>query len=361
MSTPNWTGRLELPCGDCLRDTAHVVLRAGATCRTCGTLAPTQVTNQSQQRVVPTQRRKVGSSRPSKDRSSKSSTASALCATASALTGTDGSLDGDALAKFDADPVLAQFVVEKAGLAFVVGQEQRWTLPESEAAIPITLWIDNYGHYVIDIIEGWVKNRTTLSLMEIYAFTIIGARRTLKAPELARYKRRAMLHVGILTGPPPLPALPENATADAHATWEVVQELRRIRRVLDASGWPIEPPGEPMPLTCAFLADFSDPKVDAKTIRRGLSWLGKHSFILRAGSNPSQGPRKDTVLWTIMGDGPAPKPPAPARPNGATSMTASQVIELMARTDSVDVSDWPASIKAANISTYRYDRLGERP
>ena len=196
------------------------------------------------------------------------------------------------LARFDARPEFAEFVFERAGIG--VG-EVEW--PVGDCVLRVRRRVDGRLMHVLDVLAGWPSSPVpwSLCLAEVYRVAVTGvlqARRP-RDPELARFKRRALIEAGLVRpAPVRLPGLPEDAPASARATWRIIAGLLRVR-------WLTDPPEEPLPLSVPFLLRWAgDAAVTEGDLTAGKKWLEGHGFIEHVADGPVRYGKR-TKLWLV--------------------------------------------------------------
>ena len=121
-------------------------------------------------------------------------------------------LSGDELEAWDAKAEFAGRVCVLAGLRFE--QELAQPLVIDDVTLTVELWLDGRGFHVLLVRAGWPHTpaRQSLSLAEVFAAVTTREVRQRKGPELARYKRRALVETEMI-GPAAvsLRPLPERA------------------------------------------------------------------------------------------------------------------------------------------------------
>ncbi len=227
---------------------------------------------------------------PSGDRASSTPSATAT----QDLTKRQAGLTGTALARFDERREFACFVCDGAGLRCALDERQVWRFGRHK--LSVTLWLDERFYYVLLIHSGWpnVPAPKSLALAEVFAASCTGELRELGRPEMARFKRRALVAAGLTPAPERvrLPALPEDAPESARRTWGAIADFLTERRMT-------EPPGTPVALSSPWFSNWS--RVPEPTIRAGKRWLEKRGFIQRVGEAPS-GRGRPTYLWSVKGE-----------------------------------------------------------
>lgn len=198
---------------------------------------------------------------------------------------------GKKLADFDAQPEFACWVCDQAGLRCVLDERQVWRIGGHE--LPVTLWLDKRLYYVLLVHSGWPLPPApkSLALAEVFAAICTGELRRLHKPEMARFKRRALVASRLIPAPERvvLPALLPEAPDAAGKTWDVIADLLTERRMT-------EPPGTLVPLSAPWLSKWSG--VPEPTIRAGKRWLEARGFIKHEGDAPS-GRGRPIYLWRV--------------------------------------------------------------
>jgi hypothetical protein len=209
------------------------------------------------------------------------------------------SLHGSELEAYDRNDDFAQLVFDRAGLSLDPSHIQPWHLGALDVAVEA--WRDKGAFHRLRLKgSGWPadvcrrngKAPKALALAEVFASTWANAPLLPSAPELARWKRRALL-LGGFAAPPAvsIAKLPEDAPLDVVATWQGIRELVDVRSLT-------EPDVDLVPLSAPFLARWCP--LDENAVRRAKAWLGRRGFIERAVVAEFGFPRP-CVLWKIRG------------------------------------------------------------
>ncbi len=197
----------------------------------------------------------------------------------------------------DRDPRLAKFVYQTAGLLLDNTLVQTWHVGEQQ--LQVAVWPDESLRYVLRISSGWpaaIKRHhsqqppTGLALAEVYAISTAKRLHLPRGPELARWKRKALVDAGIVEPHPvQLAPLPPDAPNSARQTWHAIAGLLQVRFLVD-------PPDEPVPISSPFLSSWSG--MPQSTLERGKRWLEPHGYITRVGHAPFGSPAP-CLLWHI--------------------------------------------------------------
>ena len=107
-------------------------------------------------------------------------------------------LSGEELEAWDAKAEFAVRVCVLAGLRFE--QELAQPLVIDDVTLTVELWLDGRGFHVLLVRAGWPHTpaRQSLSLAEVFAAVTTREVRQRKGPELARYKRRALVETEMI-------------------------------------------------------------------------------------------------------------------------------------------------------------------
>ena len=295
---------IETFCGSCLRETYHVQRRGRWCCLTCGRANdPSQLAlfrptgEERHARLGNTGGNRGGSQ--TLGANTASTTASHWSTTASRPSDTTalGHLRAAELEAHDRDPGLARFIYSRAGLRLENNVVQTWRVADQR--LQVVVWPDDSRRYVLRIKSGWpaaIKRHRSqqppagLALAEVYATTITNQLHLPRGPELARWKRKALVDAGIIEPHPVrLPSLPPGAPECARQTWQAIAGLLQVRFLVD-------PPDEPVPLSSPFLCSWSG--VPQSTLERGKRWLESRGYITRVGHAPFGWPAP-CLLWRI--------------------------------------------------------------
>lgn len=209
-----------------------------------------------------------------------------------------GELVDEALRAFDRDEAFAEWVVVQAGLEFLWDERQWWSV--GHVQIPVSVWLDPKGRFVLRLHEGWLPE--SLCLGELYAAAETGEIKRLRGLALAEWKRRALVAAGFARpNKISLAALPPEAPPSARETWAVVTQI-----LADRADGECE-----IALSAPTVARWWSSS-EAR-IRNGKKWLRQNGYLLKVGERPS-GYGKPTDIWRIRMAG---EPPLNAQSLGA--------------------------------------------
>jgi hypothetical protein len=235
------------------------------------------------------------------------------------------------LVAYDRLPEFASWVMGKAGLTATLGEKQVWRV--GDAAIVVELWRSDSLEYVLLVRREWpvASEPKSLCLAEAFAVATTQRVRRMRAPELSRWKWRALLEAGLVERPDVrLAALPEDASAAATATWRAI-DLLLVARVLSGDA-----PTAPMPLVAPFLAGWG--QLPEQTVRAGKLELEKRGFIRHVEDVSSNFPDRPTKLWAVRLDEPGwVDDGSPPSPEASSNAEPAQCL-LFERDCSVDIT-----------------------
>ena len=172
----------------------------------------------------------------------------------------------------------------------VPSKESPVSISIGSATLELMLWLDYGGRWIWLIRSGWpaAEKRRSLCHAELYAAWWIGGLRLFEGPELARYKLKMLVDLGLqVVSPVVLAALPATAPQAAQSVWRELASYLAIRRLC-------EDENEPFPLTAPWFADWT--RLDENEVRAGRAWLDNNRYLLRVGDAPSRFPKR-TILW----------------------------------------------------------------
>lgn len=313
---------IEILCSTCLRETYHLQRRGRWYCLTCGRANdPSQLAlfrptgEERHARLLDTGGNRGGSQTLGANTASTSASHWSTTASRPSDTTALGHLQAAELEAHDRDPGLARFIYSRAGLRLENNIVQTWRVADQR--LQVVVWPDESRRYVLRIKSGWpaaIKRHrsqqppTGLALAEVYASTTTNELHLPRGPELARWKRRALVDAGIISPHPVhLALLPPTAPSNAQETWDAIRGLLQIRFLVD-------PEDEPVPLSSPFLASWSG--LPQSRIERGKHWLEQHGLITRAG-NALFGWPAPCLLWRVTTAERAETTPQPDRASNA--------------------------------------------
>jgi hypothetical protein len=162
----------------------------------------------------------------------------------------------------------------------------RCILPGHEERRPsANLWRDRRGLYVYRDHHAR-QGRGSYCLAEVYAALISGAVRPIRAPELSRWKLRALAQFGFLPlASAELPELPAGASHSAKAAREGVKLLFAVRRLTEGD--------DITPFTRSFAHAWCG--INEAEAAGAIAQLRKHGVIVKVGERPSSSGRAMNV------------------------------------------------------------------